>query len=1008
MKKVTSLLFCLFFGIGLATAQTKTVTGTVISEDDGEPVIGASIIVKNTVIGTITDYDGNFSLSVPDNANTLVVSYVGMLTQEVAVSSTVNILLKSDMHQLDEVVVTGYGVTRKAAFTGSAQVVDANTITKSTDADPIRALQGTVAGFQMSAETGQPGGFNKVLIRGLGSMNSGTEPLYVIDGVPITTGRFGMREDESATVNPLSSLNNSDIESISILKDATATSIYGARASNGVIVITTKKGKSGKTRVNFSAKVGVTTSPQRNDYRMLNATDWFDFQTHLLGNSGFIEKGNLAEAKDFVSDPDGLGILVDPNADTDWYKEVTRSGFTQDYNLDISGGNETTKFFVSGGYYDETSIVIGKDFQRFTGRLNLENQLNKYISFGLNAFGSYSKMNYGAGGGYFSDPITQAHMQLPVQPVYKPDGSWNMDTDNSYNPVAQKSKYGDRNESKQIKAIVSPWLRVNFLDNFTYMSKYGIDFQNIKEFGLWSMLQPQGNDMNMFGEEGNSYLSLWTWTNTLNWMYSFNSQNINILFGQEMQKAHLDESYLSGSNYPTGFVHTVENAATPSDASTLIRNYALSSFFMNAEYDYHDTYYLSGSIRRDGSSKFGDNNKWGTFWSVGAKYRIINEGFMEPTSEWLTNFTLRSSYGTTGNQDINTGSFDRNWYPQKGLYAFGYNYLNMPGMVPVQIVNPNLRWEQTGKFNAGLELGLLNRVSLDFNFYMDHTTDMLFRVPLSRTTGYEDTMQNVGEMKNTGVEVLLGYNPVNMRKFRWDMTLSLTHNKNEIVKLSTEFPIEETYTIREAGRPYYTFKMREYVGVDPDTGEQLWYKGVEGTETTTDYNEAGKRYLGSADPKVYGGFTNNFRLHDFDLSIQLFYSLGGQVYNSAARYDENIGDPWANTTTYIYKNMWRNPGDITDVPAPMYGSVTSHSSRFLMDGSYLKIQNVQLGYNLPKTFARQMKIENLRLFFSGENLAVWALGDDFRGLNPEAPADGILWWTFPLSRKMMFGVNVSF
>lgn len=445
MRKFTFFILCLFLGIGLVAAQTKTITGTVISNDDGEPVIGATIVVKgNATVGTITDYDGNFTLNVPDNAKTLVISYIGMLTQEVGITSNIRVVLKSDIHQLDEIVVTGYGVTRKAAFTGSAQVVDVEVITKTTDADPIRALQGTVAGFQMSAETGQPGGFNKVLIRGLGSMNSGTEPLYVIDGVPITTGKFGMREDEEATVNPLSSLNNSDIESISILKDATATSIYGSRASNGVIVITTKKGKSGKTKVNFSAKLGVAKLPKRNDYRMLNAAEWFDFETHLLGNSGAIEKGNLQEAKKFISDPDGLGILVDPNADTDWYKEVTRDGFTQDYNLDISGGNDKLRFFVSGGYYDETSIVIGKDFQRFSGRMNIENQFNKYVSFGVNAFGSYSKMNYGAGGGYFSDPLTQAYMQLPVQPVHNPDGSWNMDTDNGYNPVAQRSKYGDK------------------------------------------------------------------------------------------------------------------------------------------------------------------------------------------------------------------------------------------------------------------------------------------------------------------------------------------------------------------------------------------------------------------------------------------------------------------------------------------------------------------------------------------------------------------------------------
>ncbi|MDR0430425.1 MAG: TonB-dependent receptor [Tannerellaceae bacterium] len=1008
MKKLTYLLLCLFLGIGLVTAQTTQVTGAVTSADDGEPIIGASVIVKGTTTGTVTDIDGNFSLSVPSSSKTLVVSYVGMVSKEIPVQSTVNVELESDVQKLGEIIVTGYGVTRKAAFTGAAQVVDAGQITKSTDADPIRSLQGSVAGFQMSAETGQPGGFNKVMIRGLGSMNSGTDPLYVIDGVPMTTGRFGMRKGEDATVNPLAGLNTSDIESVSILKDATATSIYGARASNGVIVITTKKGKSGKTKINFSAKVGTTKTPQRNDYRMLNSTEWYDFMTQLLGNSKFIEKGNLSEAKEYITSPDGLGINVDPKADTDWYDAVTRSGFTQDYNLDLSGGNEKTKFFISGGYYDEESIVIGKDFQRFSGRLNLENEISKYTSFGINTFVSYSKMNYGAGGGYFSDPITQAYTQLPVQPIYKADGSWNMNTNNKYNPVAQRSKYGDKHISKQIKANVSPWLKVNFLDYFTYISRYGIDFQNIKEFGLWSMLQPQGRDMNMMGEEGNNYLTLWTWTNTLNWIRSFGSHNVNILLGQEMQKAHMDNAYLEGKNYPTDIVYTVENAATPSDASTYYRNYALSSFFANAEYDYKDTYYLSGSLRRDGSSKFGKNNKWGTFWSVGAKYRIINESFMEPASNWLSNLTFRASYGTTGNQEINTGDSSRDWYPQKGLYGFGYNYLQMPGMIPIQVVNPDLKWEQTGKFNVGIELGLFSKVSLDVDYYINRTTNMLFNVPLSRTTGYAQILQNVGEMENKGIELLIGYQPVNTRNFSWDMSLNLTHNKNKIVRLSTDLPIEGTYTIREAGRPYHTFKMKEYAGVDAETGKQLWYKGEKGSETTTDYNEAGKRYLGTSDPKVYGGFTNNFRLFDFDLSVQLFYSLGNKVFNAAARYDENIGDPWGNTTKYVYDNMWRNPGDITNVPAPINGAVTAYSSRFLMDGSYIKLQNIQLGYNLSKKLVESIKLDGVRVYFSAENLATWSLGDDFRGLNPEAPADGILWWSFPLSRKIMFGVNINF
>jgi TonB-linked SusC/RagA family outer membrane protein len=1002
MKKIALFLsILLFMGTLVVNAQTRAITGTVTSADDGLPIPGVSILVKGTTLGTVTNIDGDFTLQVPQSAQVLVFSFVGMATQEIEIGSntTINVTLSPDNLGIEEVVVTGYGVTRKVAFTGSATTVDEQDLSRKTDADPIRALQGSVAGLAMSAETGQPGGYNSVLIRGLGSFNSGTQPLYVVDGVPISTGAFGMRTGESQTINPLASLNPNDIESISVLKDATATSIYGARASNGVIVISTKQGKGGETTFNLKVKSGFSTIPERNDYRQLDRVEWLDFLATMSANTGWIEnKSDFDES--MLTDPDWFG-LVHVDANTDWYDEVTRTGITQDYNLDVNGGGNNTKFFLSGGYYDEQGIVIGKDMKRYSGRFNLENTVNKYVSLGLNFTASYSQINSGSGGGYFSDPITQSYMQLPVEPVKLADGSWNMETSNGYNPVAQRSYYGDKSYSQQFKAIVSPWVSIKFLDNFTLMSRYGMDYFNLKEFGRWSFLQPQGADMNMLGEEGNNYRTLWTWTNTLNYVKSIGKHNFNVLVGQEAQKARDEDAYLAGSNFPVDLVFTIENAAEPSDASTSFSDYALSSFFSKVEYDFDSKYYLSGSLRYDGSSRFGANNKWAPFWSAGGKYRIINEPFMESLSSWLSNLTIRASIGTSGNQDVG-------WYQALGLYGFGYNYKNNPGMIPSQIANPDLKWEQTQKFNVGTEITLFDILSFDVDYYIDRTTNMLFSVPLSRTTGFASIMQNVGEMKNSGIEAAVNVVAFNRKDFTWNINFNITHNKNEIVKLSTDLPIEATYTIREVGHPYYTFKMKEYAGVDPETGEQLWYKGEEGTETTTNYNEAGKRYMGAADPKVYGGLGNSFKIFDFDLSFQLKYSLGGQVYNSAARYDENINNPWGNTTKYVYDNMWREAGDITQVPAPVYGAVTSHSSRFLMDGSYIKLNTLQLGYTIPSTLTNRVNISSLRVYISGDNLKAWTLGDDFRGLDPETSRDGIIWWQYPIARKLLFGVNISF
>jgi TonB-linked SusC/RagA family outer membrane protein len=1001
MKRFVLLLLCIaLLAIPVVNAQVKSVSGKVTSKEDGASIPGVSVIVKGTTIGKATDLDGNYQIQVPQDATTLVFSFVGMKSVEVPISgTTINATMEQDLIGVDEIVVTGYGVTRKVAFTGSAATVEKKDLERTTDADPIRALEGSVAGLVMSAETGQPGGYNSVLIRGLGSFNSGTQPLYVVDGVPVTSGAFGMRSGESQTINPLASLNPNDIESISVLKDATATSIYGARAANGVIVINTKQGKGGETQFTLKVKSGITSIPERNDYRQLNRDEWIDFISTMFVNSGWLDDKSQFETS-MLTSPDWLG-LVHTDANTDWYKEVTRQGVNQDYNLDISGGGSNTKFFMSMGYYDEEGIVIGKDMKRYSGRFNLENKVNDHISLGMNFTASYSQINSGAGGGYYSDPITQAYMMLPVEPVKLADGSWNMATVNGYNPVAQRSYYGDRSYSQQYKAIISPWFSVKFLNNFTFLSRYGMDYFNIKEYGRWSYLQPQGADMNMLGEEGNDYRALWTWTNTLNYIKSIGNHNLNILVGQEAQKARDESAYLAGSNFPVDLVFTVENAAEPSDASTSFSDYALSSFFSKVEYDYKGKYYLSGSFRYDGSSRFGANNKWAPFWSVGAKYRLTNESFMKQFESWLSNLTLRASIGTSGNQDVG-------WYQALGLYGFGYNYQNNPGMVPTQIANPDLKWEQTQKFNVGTEISLFDKLSVSVDYYVDRTTNMLFSVPLSRTTGFASIMQNVGEMKNSGIEGVIDYTPISTKDFMWNINLNITHNKNEIVKLSTDLPIEGTYTIREVGRPFYSFKMKEYAGVDPETGKQMWYKGTEGTETTTSYNLAGKRYMGAADPKVYGGLSSTLKYHNFDFSFQFKYSLGGQVYNSAARYDENINNPWGNTTKYVYDNMWRQAGDITDVPAPLYGAVTSHSSRFLMDGSYIKLNTLQLGYTIPASLTQKVKISSLRVYVSGDNLKAWTLGDNFRGLDPETSRDGIIWWQYPIARKLLFGVNVTF
>ena len=1026
------LMTCLFIGIGLVNAQVSKVTGTVTSHEDGLPVVGASVLVKGTTVGTVTDIDGNFTITnVPSSAGTLVVSFIGMKTQEVAIKPIVNVVLHSDAEMLDEIVVTGYGVTRKAAFTGAATVVNTEKIVNKNDANPIKALEGTVPGLQMNIGSGQPGAPASIYIRGRNSLNSGTQPLYVVDGVQYFADAVGVRSDEGQEVSPLASLNANDIESITVLKDATATSIYGARAANGVIVITTKKGKSGKPQVNFTAKLGFETMPSFPDsYKRVNAAQHMEMATEALLNA-YKDYGSESTFG-YYNETEGLGLAYDQagatsfydwytegwysNAkkngyDVDWLDEVTRTGLVQEYGFDISGGGNSetaAKYYLSMNYMNEEAFVIGKDLSRYSFRFNLDQAPSKWVKYGFNTSLSYTETNMGAGGGYFSDPITMAYMMNPMTPVKDENGEWNWDTSYAgYNPVAQRSENGDKSLAKQYRALLSPYLQLNFSKKLFWITRASIDMLMVDEFGYWSFMQPQGKDMRGMGEDNyttNMQLSI---TNTLNYIDTWNDKhNVNILLGQEGQRTDQKVAYLSASNYPVDYLPQVSNAAVPGSASTAQYELVLASFFANLQYDYENKYYLSGSLRYDGSSRFGSHNRWAPFWSVGAKYRISSEKFMEGANSWLNNLTLRASYGTSGNQEVGDS-----WYASRNLFGFGYVYNNLPGSAHDQFGNPDLKWEQTNKFNVGIDLTLFNRINIEMDYYNHRTKDMVFAVPVSMATGLASYYKNIGELSNEGFEATLGVQLIKTRDWEWNINLTGSLNKNKVEKLSTDAPIEATIQTTEVGYPIYQFKMKEYAGVDPETGEAMWYLNEEGDETTKNYTQAAKRYLGSPNPDFAGSISTSLSWKGLDLSVQMNYSVGGKIYGDNLRYDEQIGSSfYENFNMYVYENRWRGPGDITDVPRLTTdgGYENSASSRFLMDGDYLKIRSVALGYTLPESVLNKIFIKKCRVFMTAENLYTFC-AKNYRGFDPSGiSANGVQWWNYPLPRSVMFGVTLGF
>ena len=994
------LMTCLMIGIGLVNAQISKVTGNVTSEEDGLPVVGASVLVKGTTVGTVTDIDGNFTLTnVPSSAGTLVISFIGMQSQEVKIKPNVKVVLKSDAEVLDEVVVTGYGVQRKASFTGAASIVGEEAIAKKNDANFVKVLEGSVPGVQMNNSTSMPGVWGSVYIRGRASLNSGTQPLYVIDGMPVNSDTDAMSTSANNMVDPMSSINPADIESITVLKDAAATAIYGSRAANGVIVVTTKKGSEGKFNLNLDIKQGFV-SMGNNNMDFANAEESMKlFTDGLTAYQG----GDWQENYNYLAD-NYFGW--DRKTSTDWMDAITRKGYYQDYNLSAQGRNGNTGYYVSLGYLNTDGLIIGSDMERFSGRMNLDSKF-KWATIGVNTSYSYSTQNGFSlsTAGSMSSPLTAAiSSQTPMDPVYDSEGNYN--NINMYNPVALMDEdAGELNENKMQTINLNPYLQVDFGLGIYAKTTLGVNLTDLRQYQYWSALyNPQAMDYNGLGQQYNSRNTVVTWNNVVGWNHKFaDKHDVSVMLGQEMQKKSYFYEYYAKSDFPfaDSGMRDLTTAGTEQGSEYYKKEARLASYFMDAHYSYADKYYLSGSYRRDGSSVFGSDTRWGNFWSVGGKWRISGEDFLNGNNV-ITNATLRASYGTVGNQDID-------WYAARGFYGAGYNYNQMPGMIPVSISNQELTWEVSKKFDIGFDLSLWHRLHFTFDFYNEITSDALFQVPLSMTTGMAETYKNIGKIRNHGIEFSVNANILQTKDWTWSAYANLTWNENEVVKLSTDEPIEYTFQIIEEGRPYTQFKMKEYAGVDRETGKPLWYLNETGNETTSDYNAAAKRYVGDADPNVLGGFGTNLRWKDIDFGLSFNYRLGGKVYDSGAAFT-GFGMAFRTPLKDVALNSWTEENKDAKYPQYIYSdpyNATSTSSRFLYSGNYLRISNLTLGYTLPKKWTTKILIQRLRAYISVDNLYTFT-ASDFVGYNPETSANGVIAWQYPATRTFIGGIQLTF
>ena len=924
-----------------------------------------------------------------------------MKTQEVSIRANMKVSMKPDTEVLDEVVVTGYGVQRKASFTGAAAVVGKDVLAKKTDANFVKALEGAVPGIQMNNSTSMPGIWGSIYVRGRGSLNSGTQPLYVIDGMPVDsdTDDNSLTYSTNNTIDPMSSLNPADIESITVLKDAAATAIYGSRAANGVIVVTTKKGAEGKFNINLDIKQGFVTTAN-NNMDFANAQ-----QTMKLFTDGYTaaQGGDWQENYNYLAD-DYFGW--DRKSSYDWMDAISRKGYYQDYNLNMQGRTGSTGYYVGLGYLNTEGLIIGSDLERFSGRLNLDTKF-KWATLGVNSSYSYTTQNGFSlsTAGSMSSPLTAAvSSQTPMDPFYDSEG--NYANINNYNPLAlMDEKTGELNQSNTQMVNLNPYFQIDFGKGIYAKTTLGVNINELRQYQYWSALyNPQAQDYNGLGQQYNSKSTVVTWNNIIGWNYKFaDKHDISLMLGQEMQKKSYFYEYYAKSDFPfaASGMRDLTTAGTDQGNEYYKQEARLASYFADVHYSYADKYYLSCSFRRDGSSVFGTDNRWGNFWSVGGKWRISGEEFLSE-NEIITNATLRASYGTVGNQDIS-------WYAARGFYSSGYNYNQMPGMRPTSIPNPELTWEVSKKFDIGFDLSFLQRIHLTFDFYNEETSDALFEIPLSMTTGISKTYQNIGSIRNRGIEFSINTSIIQNNDLNWNFFANLTWNKNEVIKLSTDDPLEYTYQIIEQGHPYSQFYMKEYVGIDHETGKPLWYLNKEGDETTSDYNAAAKRYVGDADPKVLGGFGTNLTWKGVDFNLNFNYRLGGKVYNSGAAFT-GFGMAFRTPLEDVALNSWTPENKNAKYPQYIYrdpNNATATSSRYLYSGNYLRISNVTLGYTLPKTWTQKAFIQKLRAYVSVDNLYTFT-ASDFVGYNPETSANGVIAWQYPATCTFIGGIQLTF
>ena len=989
-------------------SRKKRVTG-VVKDVMGEPLIGANVVEKGrSTNGVITDFNGKFTLEVDESAS-LVVSYIGYLAQDIPTKGKgdFHIILKEDTNTLDEVVVTGYGDFKKATYTGSASVLT----TEKLEALPVvsvgQMIESNIPGISVVAGTSsQPGAKTTLRVRGVASMNASTEPLYVLDGVPIPSYDLSnfTSMSEAGGMGFIETLNPADIESITVLKDAASASLYGAKGANGVVLITTKKGKEGKLRVNMAAKYGITDFAYT--YRPLMGGE----ERRKLIHEGLVnfqlDKGvSEQEAQQYADANIDQYAKRLPQGYSDWESALFKTGYQQDYNLSASAGNQNSSFIGSLGYTKQTGVSLNSEMERFTGRVDASNKYKK-VEFGMNASFSWTKNVHLPEGKFYGSAIYASKVNLtPSTPIYNEDGTYasGYRENNGYNPIleAEVNDY----YARTVRAMGTAKIAYNVWDNLKVSSVFTVDYSLTKDFFFQS---PDGRDGATYQGRGRMQMTdriRYTSQNNLTYSKTFGKHSVSAVTAFEVMKYDYEDLYAAKKTYGQDINTSLGNAADPIDADQKLQEDALMSYVASVNYSYDDKYYASFSFRRDGSSRLSPDTRWGNFWSLSASWRLSQERFMQPLKSVLSDLKLRASYGVNGN-------LPSSYYVYQSTYTTGAFYSGKPSPWESTLGNEELTWEKNYALNLGLDIGLFSRVNVSLDWYTRTTKDLLMSKQLNSISGFSSLLTNVGQMRNTGVELEVRSNNIKTKDFSWTTAFNLSHNKNKILKLADLPWFVDGRYVRKEGYPFNTIYLREYAGVDPETGSALYYDNQQdenGNYTknkVTDPGQASPIPLKDITPTISGGFMNTFNYKFIDLSFNLSYSFGGYSYDNASYILQDDGYSVISNKSTEQRRRWQKPGDITDVPRFVYGNKKGgnyNSSRAIHSTDHIRLKSLILGLNAPKAWLQKLGIGNARIYFSGTNLLTWAAYDQY---DPEM--SGVVGFYTPPLKTYAFGLELKF